>query len=71
MTEYIIKIGFWVRAYDSFTVEADSDEQAIEKAKTAAKTANGVSGPSRTLRRRATRRGYRFYRSPRNGWPAR
>jgi hypothetical protein len=39
MTEYIIKIGFWVRAYDSFTVEADSDEQAIEKAKTAAKTA--------------------------------
>ena len=39
MTEYIIKIGFWVRAYDSFTVEADSDEQAIEKAKAVAKTA--------------------------------
>ena len=25
MTEYIVKIGFWLRAYDGFTVEADSD----------------------------------------------
>ncbi len=38
MTEYIVKIGFWLRAYDGFTVEADSDAEAIEKAKAAAKT---------------------------------
>lgn len=23
MTEYVVKIGFWLRAYDSVTVEAD------------------------------------------------
>ncbi len=39
MTEYIVKIGFWLRAYDGFTVEAASDAEAIEKAKAAAKTA--------------------------------
>ena len=39
MSEYIVKIGFWLRAYDGFTVEADSDAQAIEKAKAAAKAA--------------------------------
>ena len=39
MSEYIVKIGFWLRAYHGFTVEADSDAQAIEKAKAAAKTA--------------------------------
>ena len=39
MSEYIIKIGFWLHAYDGFTVEADSDSDAIEKAKAAAGTA--------------------------------
>lgn len=39
MTEYVVKIGFWLRAYDGFTVEADSDAEAIEKAKVAARTA--------------------------------
>ncbi len=39
MTEYTIKIGFWLRAYDSLIVEAVSDALAIETAKTAAKTA--------------------------------
>ena len=39
MIEYTVKIGFWLRAYDSFTVEADSDAEAIGKAKAAAKTA--------------------------------
>ncbi|HLG86002.1 MAG TPA: hypothetical protein VKZ79_02275 [Alphaproteobacteria bacterium] len=39
MTEYIVKIGFWLRAYDGFTVEADADADAIEKAKAAAKAA--------------------------------
>jgi hypothetical protein len=33
MTEYVVKIGFWLRAYDSVTVEADADAEAIEKAK--------------------------------------
>lgn len=39
MTEYTVKIGFWLRGYDGFTVKADSDADAIEKAKAAAKTA--------------------------------
>ncbi len=39
MTEYVVKIGFWLRAYDGFTVNAESDAEAIEKAKVAAKTA--------------------------------
>jgi hypothetical protein len=39
MTEYVVKLGFWLRAYDDLTVEANSDEEAIEKAKTAATTA--------------------------------
>ena len=39
MTEYIVKIGLWLRAYDGFTVEAISDAEAIEKAKRAAKAA--------------------------------
>lgn len=39
MSEYNVKIGFWLRAYDGFSVEADSDAQAIEEAKAAAKTA--------------------------------
>lgn len=39
MTEYLVKIGFWLRAYDSFTVEAATNAEAIEKAKAVAKTA--------------------------------
>ena len=39
MTEYLVKIGFWLRAYDSITIEADSDAAAIEVAKVAAKCA--------------------------------
>jgi hypothetical protein len=34
-SEYIVKIGFWLRAYDGFRVEADNDAEAIKKAKTA------------------------------------
>lgn len=37
MTEYTVTIGFWLRAYDSFTVNADSDPEAIENAKAQAK----------------------------------
>lgn len=39
MTEYLVKLGFWLRAYDSFTVEADTDEEAIAKARVAATSA--------------------------------
>jgi hypothetical protein len=39
MTEYVVKVGFWLRAFDSVTVEADADAQAIEKAKVAATAA--------------------------------
>jgi hypothetical protein len=39
MSQYIVKIGFWLRAYDSFAVEADSDTDAIEQAKASARTA--------------------------------
>jgi hypothetical protein len=35
----MVKIAFWLRAYDGLTVEAQSDAEAIEKAKNAAKAA--------------------------------
>lgn len=38
MSEYLIKVAFWVRAFDSLTIEADTDAEAIEKAKGAAKS---------------------------------
>jgi hypothetical protein len=37
MTEYTVTIGFWLRAYDNFTVEAESDAEAIDKATAMAK----------------------------------
>ena len=39
MTEYVVKIAFWLRAFDSVTIEATSDAEAIEKAKVAATAA--------------------------------
>ena len=39
MTEYIVKIAFWLRAFDSVTLEADTDAEAIEKAKAVAAVA--------------------------------
>jgi len=41
MTEYTVKIAFWLRAYDGFTFEAESDAEAVGKAKAMAKTAMG------------------------------
>ena len=38
MNEYTVKIAFWLRAYDGFSVEADSDAEAIEKAKARARS---------------------------------
>ena len=39
MSEYLVKVGFWLRAYDSVTIEAATDAEAIEKAKIVAATA--------------------------------
>ena len=39
MTEYLVKVGFWLRAYDSVTVDAAADAEAIENAKAAGKAA--------------------------------
>lgn len=51
MTEYLVKVGFWLRAgacaragqrpdpWDGVTVDATTDAEAIEKAKAAAKAA--------------------------------
>jgi hypothetical protein len=33
MTDYVVKVGFWLRAYDSVTIEAVSDGEPIDKAK--------------------------------------
>jgi hypothetical protein len=39
MTEYVVKLAFWLRAWDSVTIEAKADAEAIHKAKAAAKRA--------------------------------
>jgi hypothetical protein len=38
MTEYLVKVHFWLLSSDSVTIEASSDFEAIEKAKGAAVT---------------------------------
>jgi hypothetical protein len=39
VTEYLLKLAFWLRAWDSVTIEAEADAEAIDKAKAAAKRA--------------------------------
>lgn len=39
MSSYTVKIAFWLRSYDSFTVDAKDDAEAIAMAKAAARTA--------------------------------
>jgi hypothetical protein len=36
MAEYEVKVAYWVRGYESVAVQAESDAEAIEKAKAAA-----------------------------------
>ncbi|MCD1265464.1 hypothetical protein B5M44_25250 [Shinella sumterensis] len=43
MTQYNVKIAFWLSAYDGFALEADSDAVAIEKAKVTATVAMEAS----------------------------
>lgn len=38
MREYLIKVGFWLHAYDSVTIEAETDEEALIMAKSATVT---------------------------------
>jgi hypothetical protein len=33
VTEYLLKLAFWLRAWDSVTIEAEADAEAIDKAK--------------------------------------
>jgi len=39
MNDYVVKVAFWLRAFDTVIVEADTDAEATEKAKIAAKVA--------------------------------
>jgi hypothetical protein len=39
VTEYVVKLAFWLRAWDSVTIEAEADAEAIDKAKAVAKRA--------------------------------
>jgi hypothetical protein len=39
VTEYVVKLAFWLRGWDSVTIEAEADAEAIDKAKAAAKRA--------------------------------
>jgi hypothetical protein len=39
VTECLVKLAFWLRAWDSVTIEAEADPEAIDKAKAAAKRA--------------------------------
>jgi hypothetical protein len=39
VTEYVMKLAFWLRAWDSVTIEAAADSEAIDKAKAVAKAA--------------------------------
>jgi hypothetical protein len=39
VTEYVAKLAFWLRAWDSVTIEAEADAEAIDRAKAAAKRA--------------------------------
>ena len=38
MSQYIVRVGFWLRAFEGLTIEADTDAdaEAIEPAKAAA-----------------------------------
>lgn len=37
MTEYVVKVAFWLRAFDSVTPDAATDAEAIKKAKASAR----------------------------------
>jgi len=39
VTEYVVKLAFLLRAWDSVTIKADADAEAIDQAKVAAKHA--------------------------------
>jgi hypothetical protein len=70
MSEYIVNIGFWLRAYDGFTIEADSDGDAIDKAKAAAKAAMESAAHPEHVEIGERREGIIAFRRPHhNGWP--
>jgi len=61
MSEYLIKVGFWLRAYDSVTIEAETDEKAVNQAKVAAKTLMQSRACAETIDTDERRRGIIAY----------
>ncbi|AOX18497.1 hypothetical protein [Kozakia baliensis] len=45
MPTYRVKLGFWLRAYDSFEIDAETSEDAIDRAKKAAHKAMETTAP--------------------------
>jgi len=45
MPDYRVKVGFWLPAYDTIDIEADSFEDAIERAKEAPRNAMEQTSP--------------------------
>ena len=48
MTEYFVKIAFWLRAYDGFTVEADTDAKVRRGSQDRRQGCDEVGSASRT-----------------------
>ena len=46
MTEYIVKIGFWLRAYDGFTIDAEMPRAAVRTRSACACGLKRVTGPA-------------------------
>lgn len=61
MAEYRVKIGFWLRAYDSFTIDAASPEEAIEIAKREARKEIESSGKPEHIETDERREGVILY----------
>jgi len=61
MTQYKVKIGFWLSAYDGFALEADSDAEAIEKAEAAAAVAIEASDQPEHIEIAQRREGTNIY----------
>ncbi|GBR20023.1 MULTISPECIES: hypothetical protein [Asaia] len=57
MPRYTVKIGFWLRAYDSAEIEADSPGEIIERAKAAAREMMEQSGQPEHIELTARREG--------------
>ncbi|AOX18546.1 hypothetical protein A0U89_14755 (plasmid) [Kozakia baliensis] len=57
MPAYRVKLGFWLRAYDSLEVDAQTPDDAIERARAAAREAMEKTVPPEHLDTDARREG--------------